>query len=242
MPQQLRTTGRVSPMTELSEAIRVDLAKAGDPERAAGQQAYMKSAMPYHGVTSPELRALLKPYLAEFRPSSREEWEQQVLDLFDHATHREQRYAALAFARHRRAAQWLDPEALPMLRHLITTGAWWDLVDESASHLVGRVLSHHRADTTPVMMQWADDDDLWIRRTSVICQLGHKSATDTDLLRFCIEANLDDASFWLRKAIGWALREYAKTDPDWVRAEVGRVGERLSPLSRREALKHLGSP
>ncbi len=78
-----------------------------------------------------------------------------------------------------------------------------------------------------------------MRRTSVICQLRHQADTDTDLLRFAIEANVDDTSFWLRKAIGWSLREYAKTDPDWVRAEVDRLGPRLSGLSRREALKHL---
>ncbi len=89
------------------------------------------------------------------------------------------------------------------------------------------------------MRAWATDDDLWLRRTAVLSQLRHKADTDTDLLRYAIEANVDDTSFWLRKAIGWSLREYAKTDPAWVRAEVDRLGPRLSGLSRREALKHL---
>jgi 3-methyladenine DNA glycosylase AlkD len=75
----------------------------------------------------------------------------------------------------------------------------------------------------------------------VICQIGHKTDTDVALLRHAIEANVDDRSFWLRKAIGWALRQHARTDPDWVRAEVDRLGDRLSGLSRREALKHLPS-
>ena len=70
--------------------------------------------------------------------------------------------------------------------------------------------------------------------------MGDGDATDVDLLRHAIEANLDDATFWIRKAIGWALRDRARTDPDWVRAEVERYGERLSGLSRREATKHLG--
>jgi 3-methyladenine DNA glycosylase AlkD len=73
----------------------------------------------------------------------------------------------------------------------------------------------------------------------VLCQLPHKADTDAALLRDVVEANVDDTSFWLRKAIGWALREYAKTDPDWVRAEVARLDGRISGLSRREALKHL---
>ena len=88
-------------------------------------------------------------------------------------------------------------------------------------------------------MAWAVDGDPWLRRTAVLCQLRHRADTDVDLLRTAIEANVDDRSFWLRKAIGWALREYAKTDPAWVRAEVTRLGERLSGLSRREALKFL---
>ena len=121
------------------------------------------------------------------------------------------------------------------------TGAWWDVVDDVATHLVGDVLSHHRPAATPVIRAWATGEDLWLRRTAVICQVGHKADTDVELLRLAIEANVDDPSFWLRKAIGWALRQHARTDPDWVRAEVDRLGDRLSGLSRREALKHLPS-
>jgi 3-methyladenine DNA glycosylase AlkD len=160
--------------------------------------------------------------------------------LWDEATHREERYAATALARHRAARPWQDPAALDLYRHLVVTGAWWDHVDEVASHLVGGVLAGHRDDVTPVMRAWAVDDDLWVRRTAVLCQLNHRADTDVDLLRDVVEANVDDRSFWLRKAIGWALREYSKTDPDWVRAEVVRLGDRLSGLSRREATKHLG--
>ena len=221
------------------EQLRAALATAGDPERALAQQAYMKSAMPYRGITSPELKRLLRPLLAAYAPADRQQWETDVRDLWDGATHREERYAAIALARHRRARQWQDPQALDLFRHLVVTGAWWDLVDETASHLVGGVLATHRAETTKVIRNWAVDEDPWLRRTAVLAQLGHKAETDHDLLRFAIEANVDDRSFWLRKAIGWALREYARTDPDWVRAEVDRLDDRLSGLSRREALKHL---
>jgi 3-methyladenine DNA glycosylase AlkD len=81
--------------------------------------------------------------------------------------------------------------------------------------------------------------DLWLRRTAVLCQTPFGEATDLDLLTFAIERNLDDPSFWLRKAIGWALRQHARTDPDWVRGYVDTLGDRISGLSRREALKHL---
>ena len=93
--------------------------------------------------------------------------------------------------------------------------------------------------TEPVVRGWTVADDRWLRRTSVIAQLGARSGTDVGLLADVIEANQDDPDFFLRKAIGWALRQHARTDPDWVRAEVTRLGDRLSGLSRREALKHL---
>ena len=224
---------------EVIELIRASMAAAADPERAAIQQAYMKSAMPYFGIGSPELKVLLRPLLAAYRPADRGAWEWTIRELWDGATHREERYAATALARHRVGRAWRDPRMLDLYRHLIVTGAWWDHVDEVASHLVGGVLASHRAEVTPVVRQWAVDGDPWLRRTSVICQLRHGADTDHDLLRFAIEANVADTSFWLRKAIGWALRQQAKTNPEWVRAEVERLDGRLSGLSRREALKHL---
>jgi len=221
------------------EAIRAALTAAGDHERAAAQQAYMKSAMPYRGLSSPELKQLLRTLLADYAPADRATWEADVRGLWDDATWREERYAAIALARHRAARDWQDVETLGLYRHLVVTGAWWDLVDVIASHLVGGVLVRFPEATTPVLRAWAVDDDLWLRRTAVLAQLGRAAETDLDLLRFAIEANVGDTSFWLRKAIGWALRQYARTDPGWVRAEVDRLGDRLSGLSRREALKHL---
>lgn len=157
----------------------------------------------------------------------------------DEATHREDRYAATALAGHRAYRAWQDAETLPLYRHLVVTGAWWDHVDEVATHRVGPILLSHRATGTPVVRSWATDEDLWLRRASVICQLGARDRTDVELLRHAVESNLDDPSFWLRKAIGWALRQYARTDPDWVRDRVAEWDGRLSGLSRREALRHL---
>jgi 3-methyladenine DNA glycosylase AlkD len=229
----------VSVTEDLVAAVRTALAAGGDPEKAAQQQRYMKSALPYRGYAAPELKALLRPLLASYDPVDRAAWESTVRELWDGATHREERYAALAVARHRRARGWLAPESVPLFRHLVVTGAWWDLVDETAQHLVRPALVDHRAELTPVLWAWATDDDLWVRRTAVICQVGQRADTDLDLLEHAIESNLDDETFWLRKAIGWALRDYGRNDPGWVRAEVLRHGDRMSGLSRREALKHL---
>ena len=228
------------PDLALVDAVRAALAAGADPERAEGQQRYMKSEMPYRGLSSPQLKAALRPLLSGWRPTDRQSWDATVRTLWDEAGYREERYAAIAVARHRSAGAWLDPASVPLLRHLVVTGAWWDVVDVVAVHLVGATLVAHRTELTPLLRDWASDDDLWVRRTAVLCQVGRGPATDTDLLRHAVEANVADRSFWLRKAIGWALRDFARTDPDWVRAEVDRLGDRLSGLSRREALKHLG--
>lgn len=233
----------MAPPSEFVADVQLALANSGDTERALGQQRYMKSEMPYYGLTSPELKAVLKPFVTRFQPATRADWESTVLELWDNATHREERYAALTFARAKVAHQWYDPVALPLFRHLVVTGAWWDYVDVIAAHLVGQVLARHREVTTPVMLEWSEAnevvEDLWIRRTAVLAQLRHKELTDRRLLNDVIENNLADGSFWLRKAIGWSLREYARTDPAWVLAQVESWGSQLSGLSRREALKHL---
>lgn len=229
----------MGPDAELVASVRDALASAGDPGRAVDQQRYMKSAMPYRGISSPDLTALLRPLLRGWEPDGRGRWEATVRALWDGATHREEWYAALAIARHRRARPWLDAGSVELSRHLVVTGAWWDVVDVVAVHLVGVALRADGAAVTPVVRAWAGGDDLWLRRTAVLCQVGARDRTDVDLLRHVVEANLEEPAFWLRKAIGWALRDRARTDPDWVRAEVDRLGERLSPLSRREATKRL---
>jgi 3-methyladenine DNA glycosylase AlkD len=219
--------------------LRDEMRTAAKPARAAAQQAYMKSSLPYYGLAAPDLKRLLRPHLATWSPGTREVWEATLRALWDEATHREERYAAIALGRHRVARDWRDPASLDLWRHLVVTGAWWDVVDETASHLVGDVLARHREAATPTVTAWASEPDLWLRRTAVIAQLGQRGDTDLALLVAAIEPNLDDRSFWLRKAIGWALRDYAQTDPEWVRGRVAGWDERLSPLSRREALKHL---
>jgi 3-methyladenine DNA glycosylase AlkD len=231
-------------MNTFINAVRDGLSAAGDPARAVQQQAYMKSTMPYYGLTAPELKALLRPLLVEHRFEDRAEWETTARLLWDVATHREERYAAIALLRHRHYHPWIDVDLLPLLEHLVRTGAWWDYVDEIASHLAGQVLLDYRAAVTPVMDEWATDDHLWIRRTAMLSQLRHKELTDTALLAHALVVNLDDTvlgkEFFIRKALGWALREHARTDAAWVRDFVETHADRLSGLSRREALKHLG--
>ncbi|MGL5816301.1 MAG: DNA alkylation repair protein [Phycicoccus sp.] len=229
---------------ELVAAVRSGLRDVADPTRAAGQQAYMKSAMPYLGATWPDVRSVVRPLLADhmFRPTDRDTWQRVVRALWDDATHREERYAAIEIGRHPSSHTWLDVDALVLSRHLLVTGAWWDLVDAATTGMVSAVLRGHRAGATPVIRDWSVADDLWLRRAAIIAQLPHRDDTDVDLLAAVVEANLEGSrfghEFFVRKAIGWALRQHARTDPAWVRAFVAAHEPGLSPLSRREALKH----
>ena len=190
-------------------------------------QSYMKSEMPFLGVQKPALTRALRPVLS--RSVTHDEWRDAAVSLWDDAKFREERYAALALLR---ARPWLTAADEPLLRHLVVTGAWWDLVDETATKLLGPL----RDDVD--VRAWAVADDMWLRRAAIICQVGRREDTDAHLLADVIEANLGDRRFWITKAIGWALRDYAYAAPDWVRGFV--ADHELAALSRREATKHLG--
>jgi 3-methyladenine DNA glycosylase AlkD len=225
----------------LAAALRDGLAAIADPDKAPAMQAYMRSEMPFHGVPTPARRRLVRDVLAAHgAPADRAEWTATVRDLWDGAAFREERYVAVDLCAHRSARAWQDAATVPMYDHFIVTGAWWDHVDAVAIALVGPILRADRPAVEPVVRGWISDPDRWRRRASVIVQNGAKQATDTALLADAVVANAADADFFLRKGIGWALREHAKTDPAWVRAFVDAHRGELSPLSVREGTKHLG--
>ncbi|MCA1655698.1 MAG: DNA alkylation repair protein, partial [Pseudonocardiaceae bacterium] len=190
------------------------------------------------GVPSPERKALAKALFAAHVLPSEAAWRAAVTTLWREAEYREERYVAMDLTGHRPYSVWHTPAQLPLYEEMIVTGAWWDYVDELAIRRVGPLLLASPEVLTPVMYAWSADADLWKRRTSIICQLKFNTATDTALLSAAIEANLDDRDFFIRKGIGWALRQFARTEPGWVRAFVD-AHPGLSPLSVREAVKHL---
>jgi 3-methyladenine DNA glycosylase AlkD len=179
--------------------VRRELRRVGDPRRALGARAYMKSAMLYHGVPTEQLRSTCKMVFAELALPTRDEWRQRVIELWRGAKFREERYAALALAGDKRASKFQIPAAMPLYEEIIVTGAWWDDV---ASHRVGPILREYPAPMKKKMLAWNKSADMWKRRTSIICQLGFKQHTDLDLLYACIEPSLESKEFFLRKAIG----------------------------------------
>jgi 3-methyladenine DNA glycosylase AlkD len=226
---------------ELIGALREALADYADPEKAAAMQAYMKSAMPFRGVQGPQQAEICRRVFAAHPLGSPDEWRATVLALWHEARFREERYMAVALTGDRRYRAFQTPDVLPLYEELIVTGAWWDLVDTVAIHRVGDLLRRYPETMRDTMLMWSRDADLWKRRAAILSQNAFKAATDEELLYACIEPNLADQEFFIRKAIGWALREYAGTSPNAVRRYVEEHEATLSPLSRREALKHLAS-
>jgi 3-methyladenine DNA glycosylase AlkD len=220
-------------------ALRAALRRVADPAKAAPMQAYAKSAMPYLGVTAVPLRKVCREVFAGLELPTAAAWRRAVLGLWHHARFREERYCAIELTGVRRFDRFQDMAALPMYEEMIVTGAWWDYVDGIAGHRLGTLLRRFPREMKKEMLAWSRSDDLWKRRSAILCQLTFKQDTDLDLLYEVIEPALGSPEFFLRKAIGWALRQYAWTDPREVRRYVRKNESRLSGLSKREALKNL---
>jgi 3-methyladenine DNA glycosylase AlkD len=223
-------------MSSLRRLVQESLRAVADPGKAAPMAAYMKTEMPFYGVTATLRRPIARELKQRFPASGPEEYRRNVLVLWE-LPHREEKYLAIDYAQG--FPQLIRFEQVDLYRAMIQEGAWWDLVDGIAAHLTGRVLLTDRGRMAPVLSEWIDHEDLWLRRTALLGQLRHRDATDEEMLfDFCLR-RASETEFFIRKAIGWALREYAHTNPDAVRRFLAAHGERLSGLSRREAAKHL---
>ncbi len=207
-------------------------------------RAYMKSALPFHGVPTPLRRQLVKAVAADHPFPDTHALCTAVLALWRGATHREQRYAALDLLRLPRARKLVSLQWLPVLQELIETGAWWDHNDEISGVALGALLQHQPATLKPLLRQWATSRNLWFRRAAMLCQRRLDSAhCDAVLLYDCILPSLVPdplaGEFFIRKGMGWALRERSYAAPDEVEAFCAEYRRRLSPLTLREALKVL---
>lgn len=217
------------------EKLRLVLEEAANPDDVEGMEAYMKHQFSFLGLRSPELRRVSKPFLQAAADVDGDE-----LIAFVHRCwsepEREFRYVGANMTR--RHVRKLDPSHLPDVEQFIVTDSWWDTVDSLAAWTVGPLVAAH-PDLVEVMDQWIDDDNLWLNRTSILHQLSYKEATDAERLFGYCRRRADHPDFFVRKAIGWALRQYARVDPDAVQRFVADNDAVLSGLSKREALKHL---
>src|ERR1700689_60920 len=201
---------------KLIRALRKALRELADPVKAPVMQAYMKSEMPYLGIQAAPFRKATKGVLAAHPVGSFEDWNDTAQALWRGARYREERYAAIELVGYRSYEKFRTLEALPLYEEMITTGAWWDYVDSIASHRLGELLRRYPKEMRAILLGWAGADDLWKRRSAILAQLGFKGDTDLKLLYDCMWPSLARPEFFLRKAIGWALRQHAWTDPNEV--------------------------
>ena len=216
--------------------VRTQLRALADPAKAKPMAAYMKTDMPFYGVQKPDRVPIQRELFTRFPLKTRAQYAAAIEALWSQP-HREEKYCAIHLAT--QYPQFITMASLPLYRRLIVEGAWWDFVDDIAIRLVGPLVLDHREAAGPKMDRWIDDSNMWIRRSALICHISHKSRTDErQLFGHCLR-RAHEKEFFIRKAIGWTLREYAKTAPKSVRRFVRAHRAELSPLSIREAAKHL---
>ncbi len=223
----------------MADYVASELEARADPIAATAMAAYMKTDMPFYGVKTPDRRPILREVLRRYPVASKSAYRKAVLVLWN-LPHREEKYLAIGVAG--AYTDFITMDAVPLYRKLVIEGGWWDFVDGIAADLVGRVALQERADMAPVLDRWIDDPNLWIRRSAILAQLRHKDATDqARLFTYCLQ-RAHEREFFIRKAIGWALRQYARTEPEAVRRFVLANREVWSGLTYREATKHLDVP
>jgi 3-methyladenine DNA glycosylase AlkD len=219
----------------LLERLTATYEANADATRAVAMCAYMRGQFEFLGIATPARRALDREVVAGLAPPSEPELRNVAVACFA-LEPREYQYFACDYLR--RHVARCSPRFLTTARRLVTTRSWWDTVDALATRTVGTLVLVHR-DLATTMDRWVDDRDIWLARTAIIHQLMYKDRTDADrLFGYCL-ARAGSTEFFLRKAIGWALREYSKTDAVAVRRFVRDHDRDLSELSKREALKWL---
>lgn len=201
--------------------------------QAAPMKKYMRDQFDYLGIKSPQLKALFRQVVKEQGLPATRELDQIVRELWE-LPRREYQYLAIGLME--RLEKKLPSQSIKTVEYMITHKSWWDTVD-NISHIVGVLFKNYPDVREKYLARWRRSTNIWLRRTAILFQLDYKDGTDFDLLREIIQENLGSDEFFINKAIGWSLRQYARIDPKGVREFVRSTS--LHPLSRREAMKHL---
>jgi len=208
---------------------------AREPVRGEQMAAYMRDRFPFLGLPAPTQRALTRTVVAGLPTPAEADLRAVALACWQ-LDEREYQYFACDWLRRHMAVP--GPGFLATLRTLITTKSWWDTIDPLATRVVGGLVRRH-PELGAEMDAWSADEDMWLIRTAILHQLHYGTDTDADRLFGYCTRQAGHRDFFVRKAIGWALRQYARTDPAAVARYVADHRDRLSPLSVREATKHL---
>lgn len=205
---------------------------AADPKKALPMERYMRNRFPFLGIPKPQRALLLKGWLREVKKSERIDW-----DFLRHLySLPEREYHYLVYDYLFALRPLLKASDMEELEYFIVERSWWETVDSLSSNIIGYMVQNHPG-VKPVIRRWIHSDNLWLRRSAILCQLRSKGDTDLDLLEEAIINGKDTGEFFLNKAIGWALRNYSKQDPAYVQSFIARTP--LHPLSVREGSKYL---
>ena len=204
-----------------------------DKENAAQMAKYMRNQFVFYGLPTPKRKAVYKDFLKEEKKSGQIDW--AFLDRCYEDEHREFQYLACDYLT--ALDNFLTYDDIPRIKVYIKCKSWWDTTD-SLDRVIGQIgLRDSRVDA--LMLEWSLDDDFWVRRVAIDHQLCRKEKTNTELLEKILVNNFGSDEFFINKAIGWSLRDYSKTNPEWVRAFVEKHADRMSKLSVKEAGKYI---
>jgi len=215
-----------------AQMLLKELQNLANADDARAMKAYMRGRFEFLGVKTPARRKAAKAFFKKHGGADidwrfvRQAWEHPF---------REMQYAALDYLETRK--NLLRPGDLPQLKKLAQTKSWWDTID-LLDRLAGGIIAGF-PETRPVILQWSRDEDIWLRRLAIDHQLLRKDQTDQHLLEQILVNNLNQTEFFINKAIGWALRDYSKTNPEWVKNFIRQHHGKMAPLSIREASKYL---
>ena len=208
--------------------------KNADPSQAAPMKKYMRGQFEYLGIKTPQNKTLMKEFISKYGLSPIEDLDPILRDLWA-LPEREFQYVGLGLLD--KLEKKLPAKFIKPIEYLIITKPWWDTVDAIASHTVGTHFRRFPDVREKHLSKWRASGNIWLRRTTLLFQLNYKKETDFELLCEIINENLDSKEFFINKAIGWSLRQYARIDPNAVRKFIQSTP--LHSLSRREAMKHL---
>lgn len=204
-----------------------------DKENAAQMAKYMRNQFVFYGLSTPKRKAVYKDFLKEEKKSGQIDW--AFLDRCYEDEHREFQYLVCDYLTV--MDNFLAYDDIPRIKAYIKCKSWWDTTD-SLDRVIGQIgLRDSRVDA--LMLEWSLDDDFWVRRVAIDHQLCRKEKTNTELLEKILVNNFGSDEFFINKAIGWSLRDYSKTNPEWVRAFVEKHADRMSKLSVKEAGKYI---
>ena len=202
-------------------------------EQAQKMSKYMLNKFEYIGIKTPERREIFKNFFKEYKNEEKIDWE--FVNKCWENEYREFQYVAADYLKDKKDKLTIDD--IPKLKQFILKKSWWDMID-NLDMTIG-ALALKDSNVNKILLEWSIDENIWLRRIAIDHQLLRKEKTNTELLEKILKNNLGQAEFFVNKAIGWALRDYSKTNPEWVKNFIEENEEKMSKLSIKEAGKYL---